>query len=508
MTPSVHPWNRQWPCWCLGLLLASCSTPTAVRTSDEGVKLTSPRRPNQPNHPNYASVLIADVPHVRQKPDFCGEAVTESWLKALGSSVSQDEVFALSGMNPERGMGATTRELAVALERLGFEVGPVFGKASAESADDLEKQFAALHADLLQRIPSIVCMHYSDKPATTEHFRLVLGYDATTDEVVYHEPAAANAAYQRMSRQQFLALWPLKYDPKLWTVIRLRLAGTPKGPTATTGTLATPTLIRTTQAEYAQHIMRLREGKGRGFNVILEPPFVVLGDGSSTELRAVATRTVRWAVGHLKRDFFSKDPARILDIWLFRDASSYESNVLRLFGSSPTTPYGYYSSEHDALVMNIATGGGTLVHEIVHPYIEANFPDCPAWFNEGLGSLYEQSAERDGHIIGLTNWRLAGLQKRITRGKLASFPTLLSTTTRQFYDDDSGGNYAQARYLLYYLQEKGLLVRYYREFFEHRASDPTGLTTLKRVLDEPDIEAFQKRWETWVMRLQFPEGGP
>ena len=24
--------------------------------------------------------------------------------------------------------------------------------------------------------------------------------------------------------------------------------------------------------------------------------------------------------------------------------------------------------------MNISTGGGTLVHEIVHPFIEANFP--------------------------------------------------------------------------------------------------------------------------------------
>ena len=25
------------------------------------------------------------------------------------------------------------------------------------------------------------------------------------------------------------------------------------------------------------------------------------------------------------------------------------------------------------------TGGGTLVHEIVHPFLRANFPECPAW---------------------------------------------------------------------------------------------------------------------------------
>jgi hypothetical protein len=79
------------------------------------------------------------------------------------------------------------------------------------------------------------------------------------------------------------------------------------------------------------------------------------------------------------------------------------------FQSKPTTPYGYYSSTHKALVMNISTGGGTLVHEIVHPFIEANFPNCPAWLNEGLGSLYEQCGEVDGHIHGYTNWRLPGI---------------------------------------------------------------------------------------------------
>lgn len=262
------------------------------------------------------------------------------------------------------------------------------------------------------------------------------------------------------------------------------------------------------KADYEQRAMMLRAGKGRGFALVIEAPFIVLGDLEAAELSAVARSTVRWAVGRLKADFFAKDPERILDIWLFRDATSYEQNAQRLFGAAPTTPYGYYSSEHDALVMNISTGGGTLVHEIVHPFIEANFPDCPAWFNEGLGSLYEQADDRDGHIIGRTNWRLDGLQRRIRRHRLPSFATLLSATRRQFYDEDPGSNYGQARYLLYYLQERGLLVRYYREFFEHRKSDPTGLGTLQRVLSEPDVAAFQRRWEQWVLQLRFPESPP
>ena len=51
--------------------------------------------------------------------------------------------------------------------------------------------------------------------------------------------------------------------------------------------------------------------------------------------------------------------------------------------------------------MNIDTGGGTLVHEIVHPFIAANFPECPAWFNEGLASLYEQCGDHRGPDLGL-----------------------------------------------------------------------------------------------------------
>jgi hypothetical protein len=477
-----------------GLLLGCGGVGKAARPVVADAEVTSPRRPNQPT---YKSVLIPGVPHVQQKPDFCGEAVTESWLKALGSSITQDQVFALSGMNPERGMGATTRELAVALAQLGLNPGPGFDQVAAASPVELESRFAALHADLERGIPSIVCMHFDDTPNTTEHFRLVLGFDATTDEVIYHEPALPDAGYQRMARQRFLARWPLKYDPNVWTVIRLRLEGNVvKPPTLPNGTPS---------AAYAQHVMQLRRGKARGFGLVIEPPFVVLGDSDTEELRAMAQRTVRWATTRLKRDFFSKDPERILDIWLFRDAASYETNAQRLFGSAPTTPFGYYSSEHDALVMNIATGGGTLVHEIVHPFIEANFPDCPAWFNEGLGSLYEQAADRYGHIVGLTNWRLAGIQKRIRRGRLPSFPALFSTTPRQFYDEDPGSNYGQARYLLYYLQEQGLLLQYYREFLQHRANDPTGLVTLKRVLGEADIPAFQRRWEQWVLGLRFPE---
>jgi len=260
-----------------------------------------------------------------------------------------------------------------------------------------------------------------------------------------------------------------------------------------------------TDADYARHVAALKKKvPNEGFTIVIQKPFVVVGDESPAMVRRRAVRTVKWAVDRLKRDYFKKDPSEILDIWLFRDKASYRKHTREVFGDDPDTPYGYYSHRHKALIMNIATGGGTLVHEIVHPFMAANFPQCPAWFNEGMGSLYEQAGERGGHIVGLTNWRLAGLQKAIRERRVPSFKALTATTDDEFYTKDKGTNYAQARYLCYYLQEKGLLVKFYHAFVAAHEADPTGYKTLQTVLGEPDMDAFKKRWETFVLGLKFP----
>jgi len=443
------------------------------------------------------SVLIRDVPHVTQKPDFCGEACAEMYLRKLKVPVDQDFVFDQSGLDPALGRGCYTRDLARALEKIGFRIGRVWFEVPARgSQKSLDRQFAGMHADLSAGIPSIVCMHYDDRPDTTEHFRLVLGYDARTGEVIYHEPAEEDGGYRRMARKKFLDLWPLKYSAETWTLVRMRLEPGKLSGARAAGELAA--------ADYAQHVYRLRKKLPHaGFSIVIEKPFVVIGDEPLAKVQRRSRDTVKWAVDLLKKDYFEKDPAEILDIWLFQDTSSYDENAEKLFGSRPTTPYGYFSSRHGALVMNIATGGGTLVHEIVHPFVAANFPECPAWFNEGLASLYEQASERDGHIIGLTNWRLAGLQRALQAGTVPSFETLCSTSTHEFYERDPGTNYSQARYLCYYLQERGLLTRFYHSFRKNAATDRSGYKTLMAVLAEDDPDAFRARWEKFVLALRF-----
>lgn len=453
------------------------------------------------NPAKYASVKIADVPHVRQEPDFCGEACAQMWLNKLGKKLDQDFVFNQSGLDPALGRGCYTADLVRALTAIGFHVGPVWQTVPLdEQKQGLESGFHALHADLVAGVPSIVCMHYDDRPNTTEHFRLVLGYDARTDEVIYNEPAEAHGAYRRMAREMFLKLWPLRSSDKASILVRIRLESD-KLIDAAPAIAGAP---HQTPADFVQHILRLKKElpEDGHFTIVVQPPFVVIGDEAPETVKSRSVRTVKWAVDHIKASYFARDPDRILDVWLFKDKESYGKNVKEIFDETPTTPYGYFSAADGALIMNIATGGGTLVHEIVHPYMAANFPKCPSWFNEGLASLYEHAGEENGRIHGYPNWRLTGLQQAIKAKAVPTFEKLCGTTTEQFYGEDRGTNYGQARYLCYYLQQKGLLQKYYRDFRAHAADDPSGYKTLQKVLDETDMAAFKKRWEAYVMKLE------
>ena len=232
-------------------------------------------------------------------------------------------------------------------------------------------------------------------------------------------------------------------------------------------------------------------------------PFVVIGDETPKEVRRRARDTVGWAVKKLKAAYFEKDPDEILDIWLFKDERELRRELQKLFHTKPDTPYGYFSATDKALVMNISTGGGTLVHEIVHPFVAANFPRCPAWFNEGLGSLYEQCGEEDGEIHGYTNWRLPGLQKAIRKKRVPSFKTLCSTTERRVLRTRQGDELRPGPLSLLLLAAAGAAAEVLSPVSSRSGERPTGYGTLQEVLGRKDMATFQKEWEAYVLKLRY-----
>ena len=241
---------------------------------------------------------------------------------------------------------------------------------------------------------------------------------------------------------------------------------------------------------------------GQGYTILVEAPFVVVGDGSAAQVKKIATGFLRDKVRMLEKDYFTKRPDKLIEVWLFSNEKSFRKGAKKFFNDTPDTPYGYYSPEASALIMNVS-GLGTLSHELVHPYMEANFPNVPSWFNEGLASLYEYPGERKGHIIGHVNWRLPNLKKEIRAGTLPSLVQLLSTGRDEFYNADWDA-YAQARYLMYYLQEKGKLRDFYVKFLAD-TKDHTGRAALEEVLGE-DLNTFDPKWRKWVLTVEKDAG--
>ena len=454
--------------------------------------------PNNETEPVVTvSATDTSVPFIRKKPDFGGEACLAMALQNKGLPVDQDWVFDQSGVDPVQGRGCVTPELVKVAQAAGLEIGQVWYDTNTDAA--LNQCWSDLLRDIVNDNPIVVVTHDSKN---IERFVLVLGYDSPTDQLIFHNPNVDRGQSQTMDRTSFIRRSLLTYRNQqgqpTQQVIALRTAGD-----LTNNRLPAPSKQKYTDADYAQHIRKLKNRlPNDDFEIVLQKPFVVVGDGGLESVKKTATGTVKWAVDKIKQDYFSEDPEFILDVWLFKNPASYKKHNVELFGEAPTTPYGFYSPSHRALVMDISTGGGTLVHEIVHPFMETNFGRCPSWFNEGLASLYEQSASRDGHIVGLTNWRLRGLQGTISAKRLPTFESLCGTTTREFYNN-AGTNYAQARYLCYYLQERGLLIDYYHAFRKNSLTDTGGYETLKQILKRDDMETFQSEWEEYVLKLRF-----
>lgn len=259
--------------------------------------------------------------------------------------------------------------------------------------------------------------------------------------------------------------------------------------------------------DYTAHITAQKAKYGasaKDLVVVVEAPFVVWGDGGELQVQRSSTQIVRWAVQHLEKQFFAKRPAVIFDIFLFKDAASYRRHAKAMWGDDPSTPFGYASATNRALVMDISTGGGTLVHEMVHPYVDANFPGAPTWINEGLASLFEQSDERDGEMVGLTNWRLAGLKEAYGEKTVKRFADLVARSDDGFRDADEAVHYAQARYLMLYLQERGLLKTFIKKALEQQKKDPTGATALRETLGAAEWKTLDDTFKKWVPTLRFP----
>lgn len=230
-------------------------------------------------------------------------------------------------------------------------------------------------------------------------------------------------------------------------------------------------------------------------------PFLVVTDEDPSEVMARLKSTVPWAIQKLRNTYSWKEPKRTIGIWLFADRAHYDACEKLFWGGERQRVGGRFLQRSNSILADISLGNGVLVHETVHAFIHTNFPRCPPWFNEGLASLYNRCCEVDGEMRGCPDASAAALQSAILSGRTVPFKRLCSLSYNQFHGARETTNYAQSRYLCYYLQERGLLKQYYRAFRANHRKDPTGYNTLIRLVGHATEQHFEQDWETMVLAI-------
>ncbi len=259
-----------------------------------------------------------------------------------------------------------------------------------------------------------------------------------------------------------------------------------------------PSLARKLAADCRTHADKMLAKMDKSFRAVVRPPFVVIGNLPEAKLATVTERSVLRPARALWKGYCTGRPNQVITALLFKDDKTYRRWARQLYGDTDVPHFGYCRGQDGTMVMNINTGTGTLVHELTHALIVYDFAEVPTWFNEGFASLHEQCYIKPDVIVGLTNWRLPALQRAIKARKLRSLSDLIAAD--DFYRNQSGLNYAQARYFTLYMQQKKLLKKFYAAFRARRGKQ--AVKTIEEVFGKP-LKEIEPEFIRWVLTLKW-----
>lgn len=150
---------------------------------------------------------------------------------------------------------------------------------------------------------------------------------------------------------------------------------------------------------------------GMDIQMMVKDVFVIVGVEDDTPPEVHYERGIKDFYKYFRDQYFEDPPRSLLVVLISPRPHALVEATKRLYSEVGLTVYapflGYYNPA-DNLIM--ATGGstgyGTLLHEMIHALIKADFPQAPSWLNEGLASLYERTQWTPTRLNTLPNWRM------------------------------------------------------------------------------------------------------
>jgi len=222
----------------------------------------------------------------------------------------------------------------------------------------------------------------------------------------------------------------------------------------------------------------------------------VIGKKRARRMERLA-RAVQWDVARRFLTGKDKSGQPPVDLCLFATNRSYRAFVAEVFGEDyDSSDWGFYVPRRRLVVANIGASRGNLRHELTHALLDDDFPDIPAWLNEGLASLYGSAVRTKKGFRFLVNYRLRHLRQALEAGLLPGLDELANSTRRDVYGLNSLAYYALSRYVLLYLEHRGKL----DEFIKRLRRGPLTPVRQQKILKEYiDYDAFIE----WTRKLKL-----
>lgn len=228
--------------------------------------------------------------------------------------------------------------------------------------------------------------------------------------------------------------------------------------------------------------------------------FVVFSDLDEDLTYRLIDSEIRNTIDAMQNAFVNLNPDNVTPVFLFSELDKYKEFVIKNFDipEDNISQYGFYKISKNVIVIRYVSWKGSIPHEITHRFTNRDFSDIPSWFDEGLASLHEKSTYKDGRLIGDFSWRIIAIRRAIKENRYTKLEKMMRTDDDELYGKYSSFYYAQARYLLMYLQEKGLLENFYNLFKETYKKDETGISQLEKILDKP-MDKINEDYYSYLM---------
>lgn len=243
----------------------------------------------------------------------------------------------------------------------------------------------------------------------------------------------------------------------------------------------------------------LRHRLDSHWKILIREPLILAGDFMDETLDELYERTIVPTLSALNESYFHTTPRHAISILICSSDERFRECNVRLEDQELSQYSGLYSRKHRRIIVNIASGEGTLAHELTHALAHADFPGMPEWFDEGLASLHEECEfSTDGlRLIGNSNWREKVASDALNQGELRLIEDV--TSTRFGTNGRANLDYAHVRSLCLYLQDRGLLENFYATCRSQATHDPTGLRSLCDVARAPNPRSFDDAFRGWLM---------